>query len=123
MSIRRHLADRAASKAGEAPNVPFQFLSATPAPIPPSVDTRRTTSSPLGNLCSNTPLNPPSAKTRKYSCEENCPTGALLRVSPRVYFDEIQKIEGVIFKDDTHVVSKHVAPRPQEAAGSTAALR
>ena len=37
------------------------------------------------------PLNPPGAKREAYSCEENCPTGALVRVNPREYFDEVNR--------------------------------
>ena len=39
----------------------------------------------------DTSLNPPGAKRQAYSCEENCPTGALLRVDPATYFAEIGK--------------------------------
>jgi len=34
------------------------------------------------NLCEGTSLNPAGAKRKAYSCEENCPTGALVRVDP-----------------------------------------
>jgi Fe-S-cluster-containing dehydrogenase component/CRP-like cAMP-binding protein len=61
------------------------------------------------NLCSGTSLNPPGARTKAYSCEENCPTGALLRVDPRTYFAEIKNIEGVVFKDTTHAVARHTS--------------
>ncbi|MGQ9895964.1 MAG: cyclic nucleotide-binding domain-containing protein [Acidobacteriota bacterium] len=52
------------------------------------------------NLCNNTPLNPKDANgkpvytTHKYNCEENCPTGALKRVRPTAYFNEIAQIHG-----------------------------
>jgi len=52
------------------------------------------------NLCNNTPLNPKDASgkpvyaTHKYNCEENCPTGALKRVKPTAYFNEIARIHG-----------------------------
>ncbi|HQR39566.1 MAG TPA: cyclic nucleotide-binding domain-containing protein [Blastocatellia bacterium] len=98
-------------KPGEKSNALVEMFSLAPAPIPESVETTEDLVAVKCNLCSNTPLNPPGAKSRKYSCEENCPTGALLRVSPRVYFDEIANIEGVIFKDDTHIVSKHTSHR------------
>jgi len=45
------------------------------------------------NLCAKTPLNPDSNSRPAYSCEENCPTGALLRVTPNEYFPEIQLLE------------------------------
>src|ERR1041384_4006321 len=38
------------------------------------------------NLCEGTSLNPAGAKRKAYSCEENCPTGALVRVDPIAYF-------------------------------------
>ncbi len=46
------------------------------------------------NLCAHTPLNPEGTAIQAYSCEENCPTGALLRVSPDTYFPEIRILEG-----------------------------
>ncbi|OYT73528.1 MAG: hypothetical protein CFK52_00995 [Chloracidobacterium sp. CP2_5A] len=52
------------------------------------------------NLCNNTPLNPkdatgkPAYAAHKYNCEENCPTGALKRVKPAEYFNEIAQIHG-----------------------------
>ncbi len=56
------------------------------------------------NLCNNTPLNPkdatgkPAYATHKYNCEENCPTGALKRVKPAAYFNEIAQIHGPAFR-------------------------
>lgn len=47
------------------------------------------------NLCHGTSLNPPGARREAYSCEENCPTGALVRVDPREYFDEINEAIGL----------------------------
>src|SRR5229473_1983460 len=41
------------------------------------------------NLCEHTPLNPQGARRQAYSCEENCPTGALVRVDPVEYFTEV----------------------------------
>jgi Fe-S-cluster-containing dehydrogenase component/CRP-like cAMP-binding protein len=59
------------------------------------------------NLCNGTPLNPtdkatnkPVHKTQKYSCEENCPTGALKRIKPNEYFNEIAGIHGPAFRQD-----------------------
>jgi Fe-S-cluster-containing dehydrogenase component/CRP-like cAMP-binding protein len=60
------------------------------------------------NLCANTPLNPPGAKTPAYSCELNCPTGALTRINPREYFQEIGKIEGLKLLDRTHAVGRNI---------------
>ncbi len=57
------------------------------------------------NLCNDTPLNPkvdgkPVYKDHKYNCEENCPTGALMRVNPSQYFEEIGRIKGKAFRQD-----------------------
>ncbi|HEY8227977.1 MAG TPA: cyclic nucleotide-binding domain-containing protein [Pyrinomonadaceae bacterium] len=60
------------------------------------------------NLCENTPLNPPGARRQAYSCEENCPTGALVRVNPLEYFSEITAIQGTIFKDQTHAIGRNI---------------
>lgn len=58
------------------------------------------------NLCSGTPLNPPGVAKRAYSCEENCPTGALMRVEPRVYFDELRSLEGPVIRDGNQVIAR-----------------
>ncbi|MBI4751226.1 MAG: cyclic nucleotide-binding domain-containing protein [Acidobacteria bacterium] len=56
------------------------------------------------NLCTGTPLNPTDTtgaalySDHKYSCEENCPTGALMRVSPTQYFEELGAITGKAFR-------------------------
>ena len=60
------------------------------------------------NLCNDTPLNPASAKTTKYSCEENCPTGALVRVNPREYFNEINATMGLIQRSKTHAIGENI---------------
>jgi hypothetical protein len=60
------------------------------------------------NLCENTPLNPTGARRPAYSCEENCPTGALVRVDPITYFDEIKKTQGIIFRDETHAIGRNI---------------
>lgn len=62
------------------------------------------------NLCQNTPLNPKgSKKPPAYSCEENCPTGALARIDdPLTYFKEMQDIRGVLFIDQTHAISRNI---------------
>ncbi|HLL75170.1 MAG TPA: cyclic nucleotide-binding domain-containing protein [Pyrinomonadaceae bacterium] len=63
------------------------------------------------NLCNNTPLNPKGAKRHAYSCEENCPTGALARVNPREYFDEVRGRVGLIFQDQTHAIGRNIHRR------------
>ena len=60
------------------------------------------------NLCKDTGLNPPGAKTAAYSCEENCPTGALVRVNPREYFDEVNKTIGWIQRSKTHAIGENI---------------
>lgn len=60
------------------------------------------------NLCEDTPLNPPGARSKKYSCEENCPTGALVRVDPIEYFSEIGSSQGFVFRDQTHAVGRNI---------------
>lgn len=60
------------------------------------------------NLCEDTPLNPPGARRKKYSCEENCPTGALVRVDPIEYFSEIGPTQGFVFRDQTHAVGRNI---------------
>lgn len=60
------------------------------------------------NLCEHTPLNPEGARRPAYSCEENCPTGALVRVDPIRYFDEIAGTQGLIFQDQTHAIGRNI---------------
>lgn len=60
------------------------------------------------NLCEDTTLNPPGARRKKYSCEENCPTGALVRVDPIEYFSEIGPTQGFVFRDQTHAVGRNI---------------
>lgn len=100
------------SKGQPDPGKLTQWFSINQPPPPPSVEETDDLVAVKCNLCSNTPMNPTgSHKPRAYSCEENCPTGALLRVNPREYFAEIANIEGIVFKDETHVVSKHTTHR------------
>jgi Fe-S-cluster-containing dehydrogenase component/CRP-like cAMP-binding protein len=60
------------------------------------------------NLCEQTPLNPSGARRPAYSCEENCPTGALVRVNPLTYFDEVTSTQGIIFRDQTHAIGRNI---------------
>jgi Fe-S-cluster-containing dehydrogenase component/CRP-like cAMP-binding protein len=60
------------------------------------------------NLCEDTPLNPKDARTKKYSCEENCPTGALVRVNPLEYFTEMRSTQGLAFRDRTHAIGRNI---------------
>lgn len=63
------------------------------------------------NLCNNTPINPKGTTHQAYSCEENCPTGALLRVNPREYFDEAKNAIGIVFRDQTHAIGRNIHKR------------
>ena len=60
------------------------------------------------NLCEHTPLNPEGAPRQAYSCEENCPTGALLRVDPVRYFSEVEKTQGLIFRDQNQAFGRNI---------------
>jgi Fe-S-cluster-containing dehydrogenase component/CRP-like cAMP-binding protein len=85
------------------------YLRVKPEPLPPAVDATEDLLAVKCNLCSDrVTLNPPGSKTRAYSCEENCPTGALVRVSPREYFGEIGAIEGLKFLDQTHATGRNI---------------
>ena len=82
----------------------FSFRNDRPATPEPSDD-------PVAikcNLCEATPLNPAGAKRQAYSCEENCPTGALVRVDPIEYFSEVGSPQGLVFRDQTHAVGRNI---------------
>lgn len=78
-----------------------------PAP-PPTPPTSDDVVAIKCNLCEHTSLNPPDARRPAYSCEENCPTGALVRVNPITYFDEIGGTQGIIFRDQTHAIGRNI---------------
>lgn len=71
-----------------------ELVQIQPAPLPNAVEPTEELLAVKCNLCSGTSLNPPGSPTPAYGCEENCPTGALARVSPHDYFNEITAIEG-----------------------------
>ncbi|MBK9709676.1 MAG: cyclic nucleotide-binding domain-containing protein [Acidobacteria bacterium] len=83
----------------------------SPDPLPKAVEQTDDLLAVKCNLCAGTGLNPDGAARQAYSCEENCPTGALLRVDPRIYFSEIRNIESLAFKDSTHAVLRHTSHR------------
>jgi Fe-S-cluster-containing dehydrogenase component/CRP-like cAMP-binding protein len=60
------------------------------------------------NLCEGTSMNPAGARRQAYSCEENCPTGALVRVNPVEYFDEVKSARGLVFRDQTHAYGRNI---------------
>lgn len=83
-------------------------LSLTPVAAPPPATPADDVVAIKCNLCEHTPLNPAGARTRAYSCEENCPTGALVRVDPLKYFAEIESTQGIIFRDQTHAFGRNI---------------
>jgi Fe-S-cluster-containing dehydrogenase component/CRP-like cAMP-binding protein len=84
-----------------------KWFGIAPEQMPPAVEQTEDLLAVKCNLCAGKAINPLGAKRQAYSCEENCPTGSLLRVDPRVYFAEIKNIEGVIFRDSTHAILRH----------------
>jgi Fe-S-cluster-containing dehydrogenase component/CRP-like cAMP-binding protein len=77
-------------------------------PLPPAVEQTDDLLAVKCNLCAGTGLNPPDAKAPAYSCEENCPTGALARINPRTYFTEIKQIEGLLLTDQNHAIGRNI---------------
>lgn len=86
----------------------LSFFSISQTALPPPVTQTENLLAVKCNLCQNTGLNPPGAKRAAYSCEENCPTGALVRVNPREYFSEIKNTIGLIYRDKTHAIGKNI---------------
>ena len=60
------------------------------------------------NLCEHTPLNPQGVARQAYSCEENCPTGALVRVDPLKYFAEVESTQGIVFRTETQAFGRNI---------------
>ncbi|HYN85683.1 MAG TPA: hypothetical protein VER32_10535, partial [Pyrinomonadaceae bacterium] len=87
---------------------------APPAPPPPVTETENLLAAKC-NLCDNTPMNPKGARRHKYSCEENCPTGALVRVNPREYFAEAGSRIGLVYQDRTHAIGRNIHKRDTPA--------
>jgi Fe-S-cluster-containing dehydrogenase component/CRP-like cAMP-binding protein len=86
-----------------------EYLRITPEQLPSTIDTTEDLVAVKCNLCSDrATLNPPGSKTRAYSCEENCPTGALARVNPIEYFTEIGAIQGLTLLDYTHATGRNI---------------
>ncbi|HKC62619.1 MAG TPA: cyclic nucleotide-binding domain-containing protein [Pyrinomonadaceae bacterium] len=79
--------------------------------LPPAVTETDNLLAVKCNLCNNTPLNPKGAKKPAYSCQENCPTGALVRVNPREYFSEAKNSIGIVYKDQTHAIGRNIHKR------------
>jgi Fe-S-cluster-containing dehydrogenase component len=87
------------------------WLSLAPAEEPRPVTATENLLATKCNLCAGTPLNKPGAKGQAYSCEENCPTGALVRVNPREYFAEVNRRIGLVFQDQTHAIGRNIHKR------------
>src|SRR5215471_5863217 len=87
------------------------WLSLAMPAVPPAVTDTSDLLAVKCNLCANTPLNPKGARTPAYSCEENCPTGALVRVNPREYFTEAKNAIGIVFQDQTHAIGRNIHKR------------
>lgn len=92
---------------GLFPKVVSTFSLAQPE-LPPAVEQTESLLAVKCNLCKGTGLNPPHAKREAYSCEENCPTGALLRVDPREYFDEVRETIGLRQVSATHAFARNI---------------
>ncbi|HEX8722404.1 MAG TPA: cyclic nucleotide-binding domain-containing protein [Pyrinomonadaceae bacterium] len=91
------------------------WLSLAPETPPQPVTATENLLATKCNLCANTPLNPPGAKTQAFSCQENCPTGALVRVNPREYFAEVNGRIGLVFRDQTHAIGRNIHRRDPAA--------
>ncbi len=87
------------------------WLSLAMPTVPPAVTETVDLLAVKCNLCENTSLNPKGAKKSAYSCQENCPTGALVRVNPREYFSEAKNAIGIIFRDQTHAIGRNIHKR------------
>jgi len=87
------------------------WLSLAPPTAPLAVTETEDLLAVKCNLCENTSLNPKGANKQSYSCEENCPTGALVRVNPREYFSEAKNAIGIVFKDQTHAIGRNIHKR------------
>ena len=91
------------------------WLSLAPPTVPRAVTETEDLLAVKCNLCENTSLNPKGAKKHAYSCEENCPTGALVRVNPLEYFSEAKNAIGIIYKDQTHAIGRNIHKRDMPA--------
>jgi Fe-S-cluster-containing dehydrogenase component/CRP-like cAMP-binding protein len=86
------------------------FFDLRRPPPPPVVDVYNLVAITC-NLCNDTPLNPPGARRQAYSCQENCPTGALVRVNPREYFTEAKNRISLVYRDRTHAIGRNIHKR------------
>jgi len=91
------------------------WLSLSPAAPPEPVTATDSLLATKCNLCAGTELNPPGAQTQAFSCQENCPTGALVRVNPREYFAEVNSRLGLVYRDQTHAIGRNIHKRDATA--------
>lgn len=77
-------------------------------PAPPPVKEADDVVAIKCNLCEHTPLNPQGARRQAYSCEENCPTGALVRVDPVKYFTEVRDTQGIVFQNENQAFGRNI---------------
>jgi Fe-S-cluster-containing dehydrogenase component/CRP-like cAMP-binding protein len=91
------------------------WFSVAPFSLPEPVTSTDNLLATKCNLCNNTALNPPGAKTPAFSCQENCPTGALVRVNPREYFGEVNQRMGLVYRDQTHAIGRNIHQRDPKA--------
>ncbi len=103
------------------------LFSLSPPKLPAPVTETKDLLAVKCNLCENTTLNPVGSSKPAYSCEENCPTGALVRVNPREYFTEARNSIGIVYKDQTHAIGRNIHKRDSiallwHALGATATI-
>ena len=84
------------------------FLRLQPDPVPVPVMATEDLVAVKCNLCTGTTMNPEGSKEARFSCEENCPTGALARINPKTYFAEIGQIQGLLQLDKTHAIGRNI---------------
>ena len=87
------------------------WLRLSPSVVPPAVTETADLLAVKCNLCADTTLNPNGSGRAAYSCQENCPTGALVRVNPLEYFDEAKHAIGIVFKSQTQAIGRNIHRR------------
>jgi Fe-S-cluster-containing dehydrogenase component/CRP-like cAMP-binding protein len=92
--------------------------SLKPSTLPDPVDQTDDLLAVKCNLCAGTSLNPAGSKVPAYSCEENCPTGALLRVDPHIYFKEIRNVENLVRLDQAQGIARHTSHKDTKKRAS-----
>ena len=87
------------------------WITVSPPTPPQPVTTPDNLLATKCNLCAGTQLNPPGVEAQAFSCQENCPTGALVRVNPREYFSEVNTRLGLVYRDQTHAIGRNIHKR------------